>query len=150
MVAVGYAGADINQLDAIGNDPDIDHVFVGSSSADLLEMTNKLTSIVCTSVPFEGQPANYNCDCPYLYTGELCETFVLPCEFSDSNNGNPCWNGGACENINGDSDYSCTCVDGYTGEDCEILIPCSLDPCLNAGNCTNTVDFSDYSWFLLT
>ena len=101
------------------------------------------------SVPYDGGE-NFICNCLPLFTGELCETFLLPCERSDSNNGNPCLNGGLCENVfnrnlNLDSDYSCTCMDGYTGGNCEILILCSLDPCLNSGNCTDAVDFSDYS-----
>merc|ERR1712178_396319 len=49
MAAVGYAGANYGQLQDIANDPDEDFVYVGSTSADLLEMTTKLTSVICTT-----------------------------------------------------------------------------------------------------
>merc|ERR1719230_855390 len=49
MAAVGYAGANLGELQAIANDPDEDYVYVGTTSADLLEMTNKLTSVICTT-----------------------------------------------------------------------------------------------------
>ena len=49
MAAVGYAGANINELNAIANDPDSDYVFMGTTSADILEMAAKLTSVICTT-----------------------------------------------------------------------------------------------------
>ena len=140
MFAVGYAGANVAELETIANDPDTEHVFVGETASDLLAMVNSLTEMVCTTVP--GNGVNFACDCPYLYTGELCETFVLPCEYSDTNNGNPCLNGAVCENINGNTEYSCTCAAGYTHSNCETVIPCFSSPCQNSGNCTDINDFS--------
>lgn len=49
MAAVGYAGANIAELNAIANDPDSDFVFMGTTSADILEMAAKLTSVICTT-----------------------------------------------------------------------------------------------------
>lgn len=69
------------------------------------------------------------CNCRAGFTGQRCEINVNECA------GNPCLNGGTCQDrIN---DYTCACPPGYTGRNCErILDECSHRPCLNGGHCT--------------
>ena len=49
MFAVGYAGASETELNEIANDPDEDHVFIGNTADDLLDLRIKLTETICTS-----------------------------------------------------------------------------------------------------
>ena len=53
MAAVGYAGASVEELNEIANDPDESFVFLGNSANDLLNLAESLTQTICTT-----QPAN--------------------------------------------------------------------------------------------
>jgi hypothetical protein len=53
----------------------------------------------------------YACQCPAGFTGTNCQTL------SDNCAGNPCQNGGSCNN--GASGYTCSCTPGYTGTNCQ-------------------------------
>ncbi|CAH1802514.1 unnamed protein product [Owenia fusiformis] len=57
------------------------------------------------------------CCCRKNYRGDLCETYVLPC---DRPNAVVCQNGGTCRND--DDTSSCVCPDGFTGRLCENRI----------------------------
>ena len=83
---------------------------------------------------------SYTCDCPYLYSGDNCEIFQVPCDFENQ----PCQNGGNCTNINDDTAYSCTCAAGFTNTNCETAVPCFSEPCKNNGTCENEPDYSDF------
>lgn len=69
------------------------------------------------------------CSCRSGFTGQRCEININECA------GNPCLNGGTCQDrIN---DYTCTCPAGYGGRKCDRVVDdCSLNPCLNGGLCT--------------
>ena len=51
MAAVGYAGAVVEELNVIANDPDEDFVFLGNTAEDLLELSASLTETICTTQP---------------------------------------------------------------------------------------------------
>ena len=52
--------------------------------------------------------------------------------------GNPCKNGGQCQD--GINQYQCLCAVGYTGHDCEKEIDeCLLSPCLNNATCRDMI-----------
>ena len=67
------------------------------------------------------------CDCP---EGEICE-------FHYCKNGNPCYNGGICD------DEMCRCreengISKYYGESCDLTV-CDGNPCQNGGACTSMI-----------
>lgn len=68
------------------------------------------------------------CSCRAGFTGQRCEININECA------GNPCLNGGNCQDrIN---DYTCDCPAGYGGRNCDrILDECTVRPCLNGGVC---------------
>lgn len=69
------------------------------------------------------------CSCRSGFAGQRCEVNINEC------GGNPCLNGGTCQDrIN---DFSCSCPAGYGGRTCDrVLDECALRPCLNGGVCT--------------
>ena len=80
----------------------------------------------------------YTCQCPPLYTGQNCESYLNPCQPS------PCFNGGGCTaNTNNWPYSSCNCPPGCFGQNCQVLTttlapivnPCLPNPCNNGGNC---------------
>lgn len=67
----------------------------------------------CTNLPKAAQDlVGFRCVCPEGFTGYLCEKV-------DKCAGQPCKNGGICQNF-GSKGYVCQCIDGYTGYDCMI------------------------------
>ena len=51
----------------------------------------------------------------------------------------PCFNGGACQDL--PQGYLCTCTSGFFGDSCEFaeVNECEPDPCQNGGLCTDNV-----------
>uniref|UniRef100_A0A672H1K5 Delta-like protein n=1 Tax=Salarias fasciatus TaxID=181472 RepID=A0A672H1K5_SALFA len=84
-----------------------------------------LNGATCTNT---GQ-GSYTCSCLPGFTGASCEIEVNECS------GNPCRNGGSCDNENG---YKCTCPPGFYGNNCELSAnTCADGPCFNGGRCVD-------------
>lgn len=76
----------------------------------------------------------YNCTCPSIYTGTLCEEDAI-----DQCASSPCQNSGTC--TDGFQSYTCACVVGFTGTNCETNIDeCASSPCQNGGTCNDGVN----------
>ena len=106
---------------------------------------------VCTDDENNTENINgYTCECPYLYTGTNCDTFVPSCDWQDSNGNSPCLNGGTCNQLDTTNvDHECACAidNHFTGGNCDAEIPprCSSTPCLNGAGCTDSSDHSTYT-----
>jgi len=59
--------------------------------------------------------ADFTCQCPTGFAGELCEINVNGCQDS------PCQHGGECTD-GVDPPFTCACPDGYTGTLCELNV----------------------------
>ncbi|KAH1023112.1 hypothetical protein HUJ04_012383 [Dendroctonus ponderosae] len=74
------------------------------------------------------------CQCTSGYGGSICQT-PLPLPTAPGCSGNPCNNGGSCQDVSGG--YRCTCRPGFTGPSCERhLGVCDPTPCENGGVCS--------------
>ena len=65
------------------------------------------------------------CSCPPEWTGEYCETAVVPCQ-------DRCQNGGRCVQSAASGAASCQCPTGFVGQFCEN---CPALDCLNGAFC---------------
>ncbi len=88
----------------------------------------------------------YYCQCPSLYTGTRCESYVTLCA------SNPCQNSGTCYQDATLNVIRCVCTPTYTGNFCNITTNgtniCTVNPtiCYNGGTCrVNTSSSQGFS-----
>ncbi|XP_065342592.1 cadherin-related tumor suppressor [Cloeon dipterum] len=81
--------------------------------------------------PSPPSTAEFQCVCPPLHEGRLCEL-----ERSNVCAGSPCRNGGSCRESPDGASFFCLCRPGYRGNHCELVSDsCRPNPCMNGGQC---------------